>query len=113
MNSMIVFMVRPKIASDYSVLYQNSVLIQGRDKIENGASTPRHGWLYDAGADQEPTISELGKRSPRAMPPMPDGPAIKLFFKSATAQALPNDVFLAPNCSPKVPPWSTISCSPP
>ena len=80
MNSMIVFMFRPKIASDYSVLYQNSVLIQGRDKIENGASTPRHGWLYDAGADQEPTISDLGRRSPWVMPPMPDGPAI-IFFQ--------------------------------
>ena len=74
MKEMVCFVVRPQSKDGYAALFQESALIQGRHRFSREAGVPgvwRHGWIYDAGSDVEPTIGDKSKRSPRAWAPNP------------------------------------------
>jgi len=108
MDDVIRFVIRPSNKTEFKNLFQESGLIQNRHTLRSASSQPetdapwRHGWIYDAGADVEPSICSSSHRSPFSWPPQVDVAVAKMFFESAVAiHDEKNDLFLMPSSRSK------------
>jgi len=95
MEDMIRFVERPQLKAGYAALFKESLLVQNRHNFGDGEW--RHGWFYDASADQEPQVGEQSNRAVCSTPPLPDGPVAKMFFEAALGVAAGGDTLIAPN----------------
>ena len=106
MEDMIVLVERPGTKTGYGTLFNQSLLIKERSTFRlPGSDTHwRHGWFYDACADQEPQVSGDSHRSVMTQPPQCDDPVAKMFFESALAVGKANDYMIVPMAGQQVQP---------
>ena len=100
MQQLLRLVVRPTTKNGYETLLKESALIQNRSSLASalGGNVWRHGWIYDAGSDKEPQLSESSNRSIWSWPPQPDVPVMTQFFQAALGELDEvHDIFLTPS----------------